>query len=68
MSSDHDMHLPDPPPPAPEARDAAVQAALLRFEQKNAGQNNSENVQGMPTDIRLIERTAAPLRLAHVAC
>ena len=58
MSSDHNiMRLPDPPPPAPDAREAAVQQALLRFEQKNAG-----NGQGMPTDIRLIERTAAPLR------
>ena len=68
MSSDHDMmRLPDPPPPAPDARDAAVQQALLRFDQKSAeekdaGQENSENSQGMPTDIRLIERTAAPLR------
>lgn len=68
MSSDHDMiRLPDPPPPAPDARDAALQQALLRFDQKNAeeksaGQENSENSQGMPTDIRLIERTAAPLR------
>lgn len=68
MSSDHDiMRLPDPPPPAADARAAAVQQALLRFdqksaEQKNAGQENSENSQGMPTDVRLIERTAAPLR------
>src|SRR5262245_1754288 len=58
MSSDHDiMRLPDPPPPAPDARAAAVQQALLRFDQKNAG-----NGQGIPTDIRLIERTAAPSR------
>ena len=58
MSTDHDiMRLPDPPPPAPDARAAAVQQALLRFDQKSA-----ENGQGMPTDIRLIERTAAPLR------
>jgi Ca-activated chloride channel homolog len=58
MSSDHDiMRLPDPPPPAPDARAAAVQQALARFDQKSA-----ENGQGMPTDIRLIERTAAPLR------
>ena len=58
MSTDHDiMRLPDPPPPAPDARAAAVQQALLRFDQKSAG-----NGQGMPTDIRLIERTAAPLR------
>jgi Ca-activated chloride channel family protein len=58
MSTDHNiMRLPDPPPPAPDARAAAVQQALLRFDQKNAG-----NGQGMPTDIRLIERTAAPLR------
>ena len=68
MSSDHDiMRLPEPPPPAPDAREAAVQQALLRFDQKSAeeksaGQENSENGQGMPTDIRLIERTAAPLR------
>jgi len=58
MSSDHDIiRLPDPPPPAPDARAAAVQQALLRFDQKSA-----ENGQGLPTDIRLIERTAAPLR------
>jgi Ca-activated chloride channel family protein len=58
MSSDHDiMRLPDPPPPAPDARAAAVQQALLRFDQKSAG-----NGQGIPTDMRLIERTAAPLR------
>jgi Ca-activated chloride channel family protein len=63
MSSDHDiMRLPDPPPPAPDAREAAVQQALLRFDQKSAGQENSENSQGLPTDVRLIERTAAPLR------
>src|SRR3954462_15392856 len=58
MRTDHDiMRLPEPPPPAPDARAAAVQQALLRFDQKSA-----ENGQGMPTDIRLIERTAAPLR------
>ena len=58
MRTDHDiMRLPDPPPPAPDARAAAVQQALLRFDQKSA-----ESGQGMPTDIRLIERTAAPLR------
>jgi Ca-activated chloride channel family protein len=58
MSSDHDiMRLPDPPPPAPDARAAAVQQALLRFDQKSA-----ESGQGISTDIRLIERTAAPLR------
>lgn len=63
MSSDHDiMRLPDAPPPAPDARDAAVQQALLRFEQKNAGEKNASDSQGMATDIRLIERTAAPLR------
>src|SRR4051812_21200265 len=58
MSTDHDiMRLPEPPPPAPDARAAAVQQALARFDQKSA-----ESGQGMPTDIRLIERTAAPLR------
>lgn len=58
MSTDHDiMRLPDPPPPAPDARAAALQQALLRFDQKSA-----EDSQGIPTDIRLIERTAAPLR------
>jgi Ca-activated chloride channel family protein len=58
MRTDHDiMRLPDPPPPAPDARAAAVQHALLRFDQKSA-----ETSQGMPTDMRLIERTAAPLR------
>ena len=58
MSSDHDiMRLPDPPPPAPDARAAALQQALVRFDQKSA-----EDSQGMPTGIRLIERTAAPLR------
>ena len=58
MSTDHDiMRLPDPPPPAPDARAAALQQALLRFDQKSA-----ENGQGKPTDNRLIERTAAPLR------
>jgi Ca-activated chloride channel homolog len=63
MSSDHDiMRLPDPPPPAAEARAAAVQQALLRFDQESAGEKNADGSQGMPTDIRLIERTAAPLR------
>jgi Ca-activated chloride channel family protein len=63
MSSDHDiMRLPDPPLPAPDARAAAVQQALLRFDQKNAEEKNADDSQGMPTDIRLIERTAAPLR------
>ena len=58
MSTDHDiMRLPDPPPPAPDARAAALQQALVRFDQKSA-----EDSQGMPTGIRLIERTAAPLR------
>jgi len=58
MSSEHDiMRLPDPPPPAPEARAAAVQRALLRFDQKSA-----EGPQGIATDDRLIERTAARLR------
>ena len=58
MRTDHDiMRLPDPPPPAPDVRAAALQQALLRFDQKNA-----ETSQGMPTDIRLIERTAASLR------
>ena len=58
MSTDPNiMRLPAPPPPAPDARDAAVQQALLRFDQKSAGSG-----QGIPTDIRLIERTAAPLR------
>ena len=58
MSSDHDiMRLPDPPPPAPDARAAALQQALVRFDQKSA-----EDSQGIPTGIRLIERTAAPLR------
>src|SRR6185312_15798241 len=58
MSSDHDiMRLPDPPPPAPDARAAALQQALVHFDQKSAGDS-----QGIPTDIRLIERTAASLR------
>ncbi|GLH77851.1 hypothetical protein SSBR45G_27590 [Bradyrhizobium sp. SSBR45G] len=58
MSSDHDiMGLPTPPPPAPDARDAAVQQALLHFDRKSTG-----NDQGISTDIRLIERTAASLR------
>jgi len=58
MSDDHDiMRLPDPPPPAPDVRAEAVRRALLRFDQKNA-----EGPQGIPTDDRLIERTAAPLR------
>src|SRR5262245_57021648 len=61
MSADHNiMRLPDPPAPAPDARAAAMQQALLRFDQKSA-----ENNQGMPTDLRLIERTAAPLRPSH---
>jgi Ca-activated chloride channel family protein len=58
MSTDHNIvRLPDPPPPAPDARAAALQQALERFDQKNI-----EKGQGTPTDIRLIERTAAPLR------
>ena len=58
MSNDHNMvRLPDPPPPAPDARAAALQQALVRFDQKNIGKG-----QGTPTDIRLIERTDAPLR------
>jgi Ca-activated chloride channel family protein len=63
MSSDHDiMRLPDPPPPAPDARAAALQQALVRFDQKSAEEKSAEDSQGMPTGIRLIERTAAPLR------
>ena len=63
MSNDHNiMRLPDAPPPAPDARDAAMQQALLRFDQKIAAEKNADASQGMPTDIRLIERTAAPLR------
>jgi Ca-activated chloride channel homolog len=63
MSSDHDiMRLPEPPPPAPEARAASLQQALLRFDQKSAEEKNADDSQGMPIDIRLIERTAAPLR------
>jgi Ca-activated chloride channel family protein len=66
MSSDHDiMRLPDPPPPAPDARAAALQQALLRFDQKSAGEKNADDSQGIPTDIRLIERTAASLRPSH---
>jgi len=58
MRTDHDiMRLPDPPPPAPDARAAAVQQALSRFDQKSACSS-----QGIATDNRLIERTAAPLR------
>src|SRR6185295_20164928 len=61
MNTDHDIkRLPDPPPPAPDARAAALQQALVRFDQKSA-----EDSQGIPTDIRLIERTAAPLRPSH---
>lgn len=63
MRTDHNiMRLPDPPPPAPDARAAAVQQALLRFDQKSAEEKNADDSQGMPTDIRLIERTAASLR------
>src|SRR4051794_29932384 len=61
MSSDHDnIRLPDPPPSTPDARESAVQQALMRLDQKNAG-----NGQGLSTDTRLIERTAAPLRLSR---
>ena len=63
MSSDHDiMRLPDSPPPAPDARAAALQQAMLRFDQKSAEEKNAEDSQGIPTDLRLIERTAASLR------
>ncbi|MCD9822397.1 VWA domain-containing protein [Bradyrhizobium japonicum] len=63
MSTDHNiMRLPDPPPPAPDARASAVQEALLRFDQKSAEEKNADDSQGMPTDVRLIERTAASLR------
>ena len=66
MSTDHDiMRLPDPPPPAPDARAAALQQALVRFDQKNAEEKTADDSQGIPTDIRLIERTAAPLRPSH---
>jgi Ca-activated chloride channel family protein len=66
MSSDHDsIRLPDPPLSAPDARDAAVQQALLRFDQKNVEEKNAGNGQGLSTDTRLIERTAAPLRLSR---
>ena len=58
MSNDHNIvRLPDPPPPAPDARIAALQQALERFDQKNIGKD-----QGTSDDIRLIERTAVPLR------
>lgn len=58
MATDHDItRLPDPPPYTANARAEALQQALSRFDQKRI-----ESDQGMPTGIRLIERTAAPLR------
>jgi Ca-activated chloride channel family protein len=58
MSSDHDiMRLPEPPPSSPDARDEALMQALTQFDRKNTTSH-----QGSPGDIRLIERTAAPLR------
>ncbi|AHY49716.1 von Willebrand factor type A [Bradyrhizobium japonicum SEMIA 5079] len=39
-----------------------MQEALLRFDQKSAEEKNADDSQGMPTDVRLIERTAASLR------
>jgi Ca-activated chloride channel family protein len=58
MSSDYDItRLPEPPPPSRDARDEALMQALARFDQKK-----SASSQGLPGDIRLIERTAAPLR------
>ncbi len=58
MSNDHDiMRLPEPPPFSPDARDEALMQALTQFDRKNIA-----GPQGLPGDIRLIERTAAPLR------
>lgn len=58
MSNDHDiMCLPEPPPSSRDARDEALMQALTQFDRKNTA-----SPQGSPGDVRLIERTAAPLR------
>jgi len=59
MSADHDdiMRLPEAPTPAPDAREHALQQALSRFDNENLGEP-----QGLPGEIRLIERTAAPVQ------
>jgi Ca-activated chloride channel homolog len=56
MASEHDIlaRLPEAPPPAPEARQAAIATALQRFADKNAAR-----VQGNGHDLRLMWETAS---------
>src|SRR5215813_1096200 len=55
MASDDILsRLPEAPPPAPEAKHAAIASALQRFDQKNSAPG-----QGAAHDLRLTQQTAA---------
>jgi Ca-activated chloride channel family protein len=57
MTSESDLHvrLPDAPPPAPKARDAALAEALRRFDRKHG-----TAPQGFASSLRLSDETALP--------
>src|SRR4051812_33975329 len=62
MASEHDIlsRLPDGPDPAPDARQAAITEAMMRFDQRNRPSS-----QGFLHDLRLKQQTASstpPLR------
>jgi Ca-activated chloride channel homolog len=56
MASEHDIlsRLPDAPEPAPDAREAAITEALLRFDQRHRARS-----QGFLHDLRLKQQTAS---------
>lgn len=53
MTTDHDMQFPSSPAPSPRAREAAIAAAMHRFDAKIAGDIQGENEQP-----RLMQQTA----------
>jgi Ca-activated chloride channel family protein len=57
MTSESDLHvrLPDAPPPAPKAREAALAAALRHFDRKHG-----TSPQGFASSLRLTDETALP--------
>src|SRR5258708_17296812 len=56
MASEQDIlsRLPDGPDPSPDARQAAIMEALMRFDQRNRARS-----QGFLHDLRLKQQTAA---------